>query len=157
MTYKSKGPTGFSLLELLVVITFMGLVAAVVIPRMCEGSTGTSDAGLNADLAILRNALDMYACEHSGTYPATASFEAQITQYTDASGAPNPTRTATYVFGPYLQQIPTLPVGARKGNTAVAAAYGGNAGWKYDSTTGDIRANTADADTDDSGKPYRDY
>jgi type II secretory pathway pseudopilin PulG len=157
MTYKAKVPTGVSLLELVVVIVFMGLVAAVVIPRMSEGSTGTTHAGLSADLAVLRNAIDMYACEHSGTYPDADNFEVQVTQYTDISGATSPTKTATHIYGPYLRKISPLPVGSSKGNTAVAANSGGNVGWKYNSATGDIRANTTGAEADAYGKLYKDY
>jgi prepilin-type N-terminal cleavage/methylation domain-containing protein len=157
MTYKTKSSTGFSLLELVIVIVIMGIVAAVAIPRMGRGSAGAADAAVSGNLAILRNAIDMYAGEHPGTYPATADFEAQVTQYTDVFGATNATKTATHIYGPYIRKIPPLPVGSRKGNTTVAGNSGANTGWKYNPTTGDISANTTGAEVDSSGKLYSDY
>jgi len=157
MTYRAKRCGGFSLLELVIVIVIMGIVAAVAIPRMSRGSAGAADAALSGNLSVLRSAIDMYAGEHTGTYPAAATIENQLTQYTDISGATSATKTATHVFGPYLRKSPELPVGSRKGNTIIAANSGGSVGWKYTAATGEIRANTIGGEADASGKLYSDY
>ena len=153
---KAEEPTRFGLLELIVVVVLLGIVATVATPRVSQGSDGATDAALNSDLAVLRIAIDTYADEHRGAYP-TAAFVDQITTYTDISGATSPTKTATHIYGPYLRQIPSIPVGAASGNTAVGAKSGGIAAWIYDPATGDIRANTTGAEADSSGKLYRDY
>ena len=157
MTYRAKRRGGFSLLELVIVIVIMGIVAAVAIPRMSRGSAGAADGALIGDLAVLRNAIDMYAGEHTGNYPAAATIEDQLTQYTDISGGTSATKTATHVFGPYLRKSPPLPVGSRKGNTIIAANAGASVGWRYTAATGEIRANTLGGEMDDSGKLYSDY
>ena len=157
MTYIAKRRAGFSLLELVIVIVIMGIVAAVAIPRMSRGSAGAAESALSGNLSVLRNAIDMYAGEHNGAYPAAATIEDQLTQYTNISGGVSATKTATHIYGPYLRKSPPLPVGAKKGNTIIAKNSGGSVGWKYDDATGEIQANTTGSEADASGKLYKDY
>jgi len=116
---KRRHAGGFSLLELVIVIVIMGIVAAVAIPRMSRGSAGAADAALSGNLAVLRNAIDMYAGEHNGTYPAVGTIANQLTLYSSAAGATNATKSSTYLYGPYLRKVPKLPVGAKKGQTGI--------------------------------------
>ena len=148
---------GFSLLELVIVIVIMGIVAAVAIPRMSRGSAGAADSALSGNLAVLRNAIDMYAGEHNGAFPAVATISDQLSLYTSSTGATNATKTSTYLYGPYLRKIPSLPVGAAKGNTTIAAAAGNGVGWIYNATSGTISSNTTATEKDSSDKKYSDY
>jgi prepilin-type N-terminal cleavage/methylation domain-containing protein len=154
---KRRQRSGFSLLELVIVIVIMGIVAAVAIPRMSRGSAGAADGALSGNLAVLRNAIDMYAGEHTGVNPTAANIADQLTMYTDSAGATNATKTATHIYGPYMRKIPTLPVGAEKGSDAIAAAAAASVGWVYNSTSGAIQANTGAAETDAAGKLWSDY
>jgi len=81
----------------------------------------------------------------------------QLTKYTDSKGAVSDTKTTTCYFGPYIRKIPPLPVGAKKGNTGIAAADGDGVGWIYDASAGNITANTGATELDDAGKKYSDY
>jgi prepilin-type N-terminal cleavage/methylation domain-containing protein len=149
---------GFSLIELVIVVVIIGIIAAIAIPRMSRGAAAAGDSALSGNLAILRNAIDLYHTEHGGTdadYPKVATFEAQMTTYTNLAGATNPTKTTEYIFGPYLRSIPPLPVGAKKGLTAVAASNGPTVAWVYDETTGRIYAGATESDA--TGKPYSSY
>lgn len=154
---KRRRRGGFSLLELVIVIVIMGIVAAVAIPRMSRGSAGAADAALSGNLSVLRNAIDMYAGEHDGTYPAAATIEDQLTLYTDSTGATNATKTSTFAFGPYIRKIPALPVGAKKGKTKIAAADAADVGWIYTVGTGAIQSNTTASEKDSNDKAYSDY
>ena len=148
----------FSLIELVIVVVIIGIIAAIAIPRMSRGATGASDGALSANLAVLRNAIDLFQTEHGGTYPALGTFTAQMTQYTDLAGTTtSATKTTTCYFGPYLRSVPPLPVGANKGSNALVATLGGAAGWVYEATTGNISANCPDSETDASGKKYNTY
>ena len=149
--------SGFSLLELVIVVVIIGIIAAIAIPRMSRGSAGAAESALSGNLAVLRNAIDMYAAEHNGAFPTVAAFTAQMTTYSSTAGATSATKDTTYVYGPYLQQIPSLPVGAAKGNTNVAAAAGSGVGWIYNATTGTISSNTTGTESDASGKLYSAY
>jgi type II secretory pathway pseudopilin PulG len=149
-------------LELVIVIVVIGIIAAIAIPRMSRGTAGAADSALSGDLAVLRNAVDLFAAEHDGKYPTLAKIEAQLTQYTDSSitSAPVATKDKDHPFGPYVRAIPTLPVGANKGKatfTNTTPLGTAAAGWYYDETSGKIQANCADSEIDVSEKKYSDY
>jgi len=155
--HKHKKASGFSLLELVIVVVIIGIIAAIAIPRMSRGSAGAADAALSGDLAVLRNALDLYAAEHNGSFPTNANVVAALTTYTNAAGTTNATKTTTYIYGPYIRAIPALPVGAAKGNTGIDDEAGSGVGWVYTAATGDIVANTTSSEKDAAGKLYSDY
>lgn len=156
---------GFSLIELVIVVVIIGIIAAIAIPRISRGSAGAADSALAGDLAVLRNAIDLYATEHAGTFPSStdATFVAQLTTYTDASGGTSATRDATHIYGPYLRKVPPLPIGPAnyKGSAAIidsATAIGTSpGGWHYNATTGEIKPNVLGTLADSAGKNYVDY
>lgn len=160
-----QGKCGFSLVELIIVIVIIGIIAAIAAPRVSRGAKGAGDSALKSDLAVLRNAIELYATEHGGTFPGPdeAKFRDQLLKYTDAAGTASDTKTATHVYGPYLRKdIPPLPVGANKGQTSVTVVTGaptaaGTTGWVYSSDRGEIIANCADTEKDESDKAYNAY
>lgn len=158
----SKG--GFSLVELVIVVVIIGVIAAIAVPRISRGAKGAGDASLRGTLAGMRNAIDMYAAEHGGTFPA--GTEAEITdklvKKTDASGNVGSV-AGTHIYGPYLRGgIPTLPVCANKGAKTLKIVTGTPAyaatgeGWVYSTDTGEFIAN-CDTETDESGVAYNTY
>ena len=151
---KSKG---FSLLELVVVVVIIGIIAAVAIPRLSRGSAGAADSALAGNLAVLRNAIDLYAVEHGGAFPKVAVVENARLKYTDHNGAISATKDTTHIYGPYIRKIPPLPGGARKKNTKIAATAADDVGWIYGEATGTINANCAATEKDDSGTLYSSY
>lgn len=146
----------FSMIELVIVVVIIGIIAAIAVPRMSRGAEGAKDSTLTANLTVLRNAIDLYQTEH-GAWPTAAKINAQLTQYTDATGDPVATKDATHVYGPYVREIPPLPVGAAKGGTTIAAAPAAGVGWIYVEATGKITANTVAGENDASGKAYSSY
>lgn len=167
--------SGFSLVELVIVIVIIGVIAAIAIPRVTRATKGAGESALSSDLAILRNAIEMYASEHNGTYPGVnkaadgtaggtmVDFTAQLIKYTNASGKTSDTWAADYPYGPYLRKgVPPLPVGDLKGDSSVKfdadatpTADDTGAGWVYSPTSGEIVANSTS--TDDAGKAYSTY
>jgi len=148
---------GFSLLEVVIVVAIIAILAAIGIPRMSRGSKGANDSALSGDLAVLRNAIDLYAAEHGGTMPGAGTITDQLTKYTDAGGNTSADKVSPFIYGPYVRKIPPLPVGAKKGQVGIAALDGAAVGWIYDSGTGKISANTTDLEKDDSNILYKDY
>lgn len=147
----------FSLIELVIVVVIIGIIGAIAIPRMSRGAAGAADSALTGNMAVLRNAIDLFQTEHGGTYPLVATFNAQMTTYTDDLGAAQAAKDATHIYGPYLRVIPPLPVGSTtKGNSTVAAAAGAGVGWIYDQATGKIVPNTG-TDVDSRGVLYSSY
>jgi prepilin-type N-terminal cleavage/methylation domain-containing protein len=148
---------GFSLLELVIVVAIIAVLAAIGIPRLSRGSRGAADAAVTGNLAVLRNAIDLFAAEHDDTYPTAANIANQLTLYSDDSGNTNASKTTTYIYGPYMRSIPPLPVGARKGGTLIATADANDVGWIYTEAAGAIQTNTTDTEVDDTGKKYNTY
>ncbi len=173
---KSKSRTGFSLVELVIVIVIIGVIAAIAIPRVSRGARGAGDSALRSDLAVLRNAIELYASEHNGIFPGANAaggsfgaaetadaFKNQLLMYSDANGAVAETKDTTHVYGPYIRkQIPTLPAGTNRGSNEVTVtsstpAASGTTGWVYCFKTGEIIANCADSEKDESDKQYNQY
>jgi general secretion pathway protein G len=151
---------GFSLIELVIVVVIIAIIGAIAIPRLSRGSAGAADSSLVGNLRVLRSAVDLYASEHGGTYPAVGTIVNQLTQYTDDQGATSATKTGNYIYGPYIRAIPALPVGAKKGQNGIAASTAATVGWIYDATNGTIKANTTDTspvEADAKGTLYTAY
>lgn len=162
LSRKLLGRGVFSVLELAVVFVILGVVAAIVGPRMSRGASVSprqNDQILVGQLRSLREALDAYAADHAGRYPTgdPARIARQLTQYTDRAGAPNPTCTASHPFGPYLREIPAIPVGTGSRTATIALFETAQAAWLYDPATGRIRANTSPDECDPLGRPYSSY
>ena len=171
-----RNRSGFSLVELVIVIVIIGIIAAIAIPRVSRGAKGAGDSALRSDLSILRSAIEMYASEHSGTFPgenaaggtygvaaSADAFKNQLLYYTDSNGGVAEAKDTTHIYGPYLRkQIPPLPVGANKGSTDVTVAdiapvAGGTTGWVYSYKSGEIIANCADTEKDELETAYNGY
>lgn len=151
----------FSLVELVIVVVIIGVIAAIAVPRISRGAKGAAVSALRADLASLRNSIDMYAAEHGGTFAATDGLEAtlidQLTKNTDANGNVG-TTAGVHIYGPYLRGgFPPLPVGPSSGLNPVGVIISITAtltvdelqtdkGWLYSSKTGEVKANTDDTD-----------
>lgn len=152
---KQMNRKAFSLVELVIVVVIIGVIAAIAVPRISRGAVGAGESALRGSLAALRNAIDMYAAEHGGTFPAGAdgletTLIRQLTEKTDVNGA------AGGNFGPYLRRgFPPCPVGPRTGDTgvqmtnvspiAVAEATAGK-GWVYNYATGELIVNSDNLD-----------
>lgn len=162
---KSKSRKGaFSLVELVIVVVIIGVIAAIAVPRISRGARGAGESALRGDLAVLRQAIDLYAAEHGGTFPVAGTFEAQITTYTDDIGGTAGAPDATHIYGPYVRALPPLPVsgegvalGGKKGDKDVSDVDAVGVGWLYTVATGTIVANTGTATADDGVTLYKDF
>lgn len=154
---RKRANRAFSLIELIIVVVIIGIIAAIAIPRMSRGAAGAADSSLSGSLAVMRSGLDIYAAEHTGTFPLLATFVNQMTLFSDNNGATNATKTAVFIYGPYLRKVPPLPVGTEKGQTGLTATAGtSNFGWVYNETSGTMIANTT-VEADEAGKLYNTY
>ncbi len=161
---KTKAKTrGFSLVELVIVVVIIGVIAAIAVPRISRGARGAGDAALRGTLAGVRNAIDMYAAEHGGSFPdgiSQAEIEGLLTGKTDFDGTPN----ASGDYGPYLRSgFPAIPVGANKGDSDLTIVISGDptpdglTAWAYSTDTGKFMANTMAGDQDENNVDYNLY
>ncbi len=140
-----KAKSGFTLVEILIVVVILGILAAIVIPQFTEASTEAKTSSLMTDLQTIRSQIELYKIQHNDELPGfgTASFTDAMTQYTDIAGALATTQApGTGNYGPYIQQIPTNQFNDLKtiteAITTPAAAPG--TGWFLNTVTGEWRA-----------------
>jgi general secretion pathway protein G len=116
---------GFTLVEMLLVITIIGILAALVIPKMMGRSEQARQAAVRADIAAVKTALDAFEVD-SGFYPKNIN---------DLLQAP---RDAKNWRGPYLDKIPQDPWG-----NAYTYAYPG----RHNANSFDISSSGPDGKT----------
>ena len=125
---------GFTLVEILIVVIFLGILAAIVIPQFTNASTEARKSSLLSQLQTLRSQIQLFKLQHNDILPdLVANQWAQLMSKTDLTGAVN----AAGAYGPYLESTPKNPLNT---NATVAAAAGANVGWIYIVATGAITA-----------------
>jgi general secretion pathway protein G len=98
--------SGFTLVEILIVVIILGILAAIVIPQFTNASQDARRSSLASTVQTLRSQISLYKLQHHDTAPAQATFWDQLTLYSDDAGNTQATKDATYKFGPYVQTIP---------------------------------------------------
>ncbi|WP_422443972.1 type IV pilin protein [Thermoanaerobacterium sp. DL9XJH110] len=63
-----KEEKGFTLIELIVVVAVLGILATIAVPRVIGVKKDAEDSAEQANLAIIKNALERYYAEN-GEYP----------------------------------------------------------------------------------------
>lgn len=152
--------SGFTLVEILIVVVILGILAAIVIPQFTEASTEAKTSSLVTDLQSLRSQIQLFKVQHNdnlpkkpnGTFIGTATFEDSMILKTDIFGTTYAV-TATVsaaggpLYGPYMAKLPTnqfvnsnvANAGATAG-VAPAVSTDGTQGWYFDTDTGSIWA-----------------
>ena len=93
---RSQGESGFTLVELLVVMLILGLLAAIAVPSFFNQRDKARDADAKAGVRTSQTAMETYATDNNGSYvgaDATALRAIEQT-LTDSNIAPAPTVAA---------------------------------------------------------------
>ena len=92
---------GFTLIEVLVVVLILAVLASLVVPRIAQSTTDAKDATCASNWAMLIRALELYATNNDGSYPADqAAFNSAILNSTTyfPHGAPTCPYSNSYVY-----------------------------------------------------------
>jgi type II secretion system protein G len=70
---------GFTLIEMLLVVLILAVLASIVVPRIASSTTNANNAKDDANWANLIRALELYAVNNGGVYPAdNTAFQADV-------------------------------------------------------------------------------
>jgi general secretion pathway protein G len=150
MAKRTRHSTGFTLVEILIVVVILGILAAIVIPQFTNASEDAKSSSLYTQLQTIRSQLELYQIQHNGNYPSLAQLQANPTAggtgwkaLVDKTNV-DETYTGTPEFGPYLQQSARNPFNGKSDVADLGTATDGTGfstnGWAYNEDTGAIFA-----------------
>jgi prepilin-type N-terminal cleavage/methylation domain-containing protein len=137
-TLRKFAQTGFTLMELLIVVVILAILAAIVMPQFSSSGIDAREAALDTNLGVLRTAIQLYRGQH-GVYPgavtavsaacapgttgtgiaaggagttASQAFIDQLVLFSNAAGGTCDVNTGlAFNLGPYLRGgIPNDPI-----------------------------------------------
>jgi general secretion pathway protein G len=130
-----KRRAGFTLIELVIVVMILGILAGVAAPKLFNQTSRATDNGVMQTLAVVRDAIELYAADNGGAVPADA---------TALTGALVPTYLRKFPVNPFNQLDDVKPTVAADDAT----------GWMY--LNGNFTINKMGNSPTTSG-PYIDF
>lgn len=143
--------SGFTLVEILIVVVIMAVLAATIIPQFTASSEDAKVSALKYNLHTLRSQIELYRMQHNGNAPAIT--DGTLPQLLGTTNADGEIGTGTnYPYGPYITgPFPVNPLD-NKSDVVATSTWPGTAtaagGWLYQASTGKIAPNTAGHEND---------
>lgn len=100
-----KKSSGFTLIEVMVVVVILGILAAIIVPKIMSRPEQARIVKVKQDLLALQSALDLYKLDN-GRYPTTDQGLDALVKKPTTSPIP-----ANWKSEGYLQQLPSDPWG----------------------------------------------
>ncbi|MGE5094185.1 MAG: type II secretion system major pseudopilin GspG [Betaproteobacteria bacterium] len=106
ITGVTRRRAGFTLIEVLVVVAILGILAAIVVPRIMDRPDEAKRVAAKADVSAIVQALKLYRLDN-GFYPSTDQGLLALVQRPAANPVP-----PNWKQGGYLERLPRDPWGS---------------------------------------------
>lgn len=140
---KSRSKSGFTLVEILIVVVILGILAAIVIPQFSQASTEARGSNVKSNLQMIRSQIELYKIQHGDVLPTIADGGDELirvlTTKTNYDGVLYTGAMATAgdaSYGPYMQKWPVNAANAESRVLVQAAdpaadAVNADNGWVF--------------------------
>jgi general secretion pathway protein G len=102
--FRRNTKSGFTLVEILIVVIILGILAAIVIPQFTNASQDARKSSLVSQLQTLRSQIQLFKLQHGEVLPTLVAGWADLNSVTQY-----PVGSANN-FGPYMQADPKNPL-----------------------------------------------
>jgi general secretion pathway protein G len=130
---------GFSLIEIMIVVSLLGIITAIIIPNYLDYSKEAKEAAAKDTLRMMRSVVELYSAKNSDVPPGYIG--------NNIGGAVSWTAFWAQVVrdGKYINNLPINPFNNLQSfnmisnSDAMPAEATGNSGWIYKPSTRDFR------------------
>ena len=146
--------SGFSLIEVMIVVLIIGILTAVAVPRYLDHVAKASDRSHKIKLMLLRDAIERYVVENDRALPPASerAFKDAMTPYLSDSFP-----TVDLNQDNMLDNFQPSGVAMVDSQALMVGENTPTKGWKYNFHTGQIIINLSTPTAVDSGTNYDDW
>lgn len=143
---KANRVSGFTLVEVLIVVVIMAVLAAVVIPQFSSSTDDAKRSTADFNLSTLRSIVQAYKGQHNGLNPVFDAGNKTLSVLLNKTKTDGTIDNTNGPYGPYLVEFPDNPFTNVKDVKTITndpakdtdVTPGNAGGWLYNPTSGKI-------------------